>query len=352
MRLIGVDKLQEGMVVAKTIFRADGSVVINKDAVVKNSFINKLYNMGISEVFIRTEGTENIELEDIVLEDTRNKVNIVMKETMSHIALSEEMDIEYIKELVTKILDEIWDIDIIAKNFIDIKSADDYTVVHCINVGILALITGISLGYNEKQLKILGIGAILHDIGKAKIDESILNKPTKLSNDEFAIMKNHTVKGYEILKRIPNISAEICNIALFHHERVDGTGYPYEVRGDAIPEMAKIVSVVDVFDALTSDRAYRSKMEIYMVVDYLQSLKRIQFDSKVVDAFCSNIALYPSGKRVKLNDGQKGFIVVTSRKNLSKPMVMITHGYDSIKKATPYLLNLMEYEDIYVEDVL
>lgn len=352
MRLTEVKKLQEGMVVAKTIFRTDGSVVINNKTVLKNSFIEKLKRIGISDIYIEECGTELIEPEDIILEETRNKVNLAMKETMNNVALSEEVEILEIQDLVDTILDEIWTIDSISKNFIDIKAADDYTISHSVNVTILAIITGMSMGYSKTQLKTLGLGAILHDIGKAKIDESILNKTTKLSNEEFEIMKNHTIKGYEILKRISSISSEICNISLFHHERVDGTGYPYAIRGDAIPEMAKIISVSDVFDALTSDRVYRKKMEIYMVVDYLQSLKNIQFDGEIVDIFCSNIAIYPSGKRVKLTDGQIGFVVASNRTNLLKPMIMVTHGRNLIKKSTPNLLDLLEYEELYIEDIL
>lgn len=351
MELIKVASLKEGMVVSKTIFRVDGSVVLGKGTELKETFIQKLEKLGISEIYIESNDTESIEPKDLVFEETRNQVNKAMYGAMANLALSDDMDLALLRNLMDDIIDDLSDQDKLLERFMDVKAADDYTSVHCINVAIWSIVIGMSLNYKREQLKVLGMGALLHDVGKARVDQNILNKPTKLTKEEFEDMKKHTIKGYEILKRIPKLEPEIANIALFHHERVDGTGYPFETRGDAIPELAKIVSVADVFDALTSDRVYRKKMETYMVADYLHSMKGIQFEEDVVNAFCSNLALYPSGKRVKLTDGRKGYVVISDRRDLAKPLVLVTHGRNLRRKASPYLLRLIDYEDIYIEDV-
>lgn len=351
MELIKVASLKEGMVVSKTIFRVDGSVVLGKGTELKETFIHKLEKLGIDEIYIESQVTESIEPKEMILEETRNQVNNAMRGAMSNLALSDEMDLVLLRALMDDIIEDLVDQDKLLERFIDVKAADDYTTAHCINVSIWSIVIGMSLGYGAEQLKILGMGALLHDVGKARVDENILNKPTKLTKEEFEAMKNHTIKGYEVLKRIPGLEPEIANIALFHHERVDGTGYPYETRGDAIPELAKIVSVADVFDALTSDRVYRKKMETYMVADYLHSMKGIQFEERIVNAFCSNLALYPSGKRIKLTDGRRGYVIISDRRDLAKPMVLVTHGKSLRREVSPYLLRLIDYEDLYIEDV-
>lgn len=353
MVLYKVGELKEGMVVAKTIFRVDGSVVISKGTAIKAGFIERLKKLGITELYIREEVSDAQAIEEIVKEDTKQIACIAVSELMKNIALSEEYGAERVKGIVLNIIDEIFNKVPIASGFVDIRGTDDYTIAHSVNVAIIAIVTGISMGYSEAKLYDLGIGAILHDIGKSRIEASILNKPSKLNAEEFAIIKNHTIKGYDILKRIKGLSVDACNIALYHHERVDGGGYPYAVRGDSIPEMAKIVSVADVFDALTSDRVYREKMENYMVVDYLMSMRNIQFDANIVEIFCKNIALYPLGKRVQLSDGRAGFVVYNHQQDLERPKLMITHGKTKMKLYSPYMLDLIEEtEELYIADTL
>lgn len=352
MVLYKVSELKEGMVVAKTIFRVDGSIVISKDTTIKSSFISRLKILGISEIYIKEAVSDCESMGDIVKEGTKNIACVAVNDLMKKVALSEDYGIEAIKDIVLNIIEEIFKRPLIVRGFVNIYASDDYTIAHSVNVAILSIITGIYMGYDERKLYELGIGAMLHDIGKSRVDPAIINKPSKLNADEFIAIKNHTIKGYEILKNIRDISVESCNIALYHHERVDGTGYPYAVRGDAIPEMAKIVSVADVFDALTSDRVYREKMENYMVVDYLMSMKNIQFEAEIVNVFCKNIALYPLGKRIILNDGRRGFVVQNDNRDLTKPKVMITHGKTKMKLYSPYLLDLIETEDVYIEDTV
>jgi HD-GYP domain-containing protein (c-di-GMP phosphodiesterase class II) len=148
----------------------------------------------------------------------------------------------------------------------------------------------------------LGVGALLHDIGKLKIPEEILKKPSQLTVEEFEEIKKHTTYGYEILKNFENISMESAFIALGHHERFDGSGYPLQLRGENIYQFARIVAVADVYDALTSDRVYRKKLKPHESVEYITSLGTDHFDKEIVDNFIKHIAVYQLGTDKNMKD--------------------------------------------------
>ena len=156
--------------------------------------------------------------------------------------------------MVDQIIDELLaDLSVLV-NLTDIRTFDDYTFASLSNVSVLAIMTGITMGYNDLQLKELGVGAILHDLGKIRIDKSILSKTGELSKEEYEEVKRHPVYGFEILRQYQDVSLLSANVAFQHHERWDGSGYPRGLSGENILEYARIVAACDVYDALLADR--------------------------------------------------------------------------------------------------
>jgi len=221
-----------------------------------------------------------------------------------------------------------------------LKAFDDYTYHHSLSVSILAMATGRVLGMDKKMLFNLGRCAMLHDIGKQSISLDILNKKGKLTDDEFEIVKTHSVLGAENLKRNQVGDEELWNGVLHHHEKLNGTGYPHQLKGDAIPIFSKIISVADVYDAITSYRSYRNPMlpsEAYHVI--YKDIGTV-FDYDVVKAFFSNLEMYPVNTVVELSDGRLGIVVETDSNFRLRPAIRIWDSDEVIYLTSPTCLNI------------
>ncbi len=240
-------------------------------------------------------------------------------------------DLDKVNRMVTQILGELLNNKDVLVNLSDIKTVDDYTFSHSVNVCVLSLVTGIKLGLNMTRLRQLGVGALLHDIGKIMIPEEILKKPSKLTKNEFELIQKHTFLGYQMLKANPNIDISSAYIALGHHERYNGSGYPYQISSANIHLYARIVAIADVYDAISSDRVYRKKIQVHKVVEYIASLGNQHFDEMILQHFLPNIAVFPIGTSVLLSTGQKGIVVEVNSKLPSKPIVRIIFNADGTK---------------------
>lgn len=347
MRFISIYNLKPGMVVAKAVYNAEGQMLLNKDVVLTDSYIGRLKELGISGIYIEDNISQGIVIKDVISDETREKAKAFVKSTMEQISVNRHVDVQKAREIVDSIIDELLESHEMLVNLQDIRTKDEYTFGHCVNVSVLSLMMGIALGYDRMKLSELGTGTLLHDIGKVCIPDSILKKPGKLTKDEFDEIKRHTIYGYQMLKENGNISGYSCYIALCHHERPDGKGYPFGLKGDNIHQLARITAICDVYDALTSDRVYRSKMKIPDAVEYLKSMAMSQFDYDLVKIFLKFIALYPIGSGVVLNTGQKAIVVRNNPEMQNRPVVRIIKDeqngdYEEI--------DLMEHLSVFIVD--
>lgn len=354
MRKINLDSVQAGAILAKTIMTLEGKVLLTSGVILNEDFIAKLQAYGITELFIEDEISRNISVPEFVKEDIITETKLLMKVMMTGTPITTSIDGQKVMEAVNKIISNILANEDIVVYLSDIRSVDDYTFSHSVNVCIYSLVIGIGLGYTGEKLRELGVGAMLHDIGKVKIPDYILKKPGKLTRDESDEIKRHTLYGYEILKSTKGISLTSSHIALEHHERVDGSGYPYHFRSENIHKTAKIVAVSDVYDALTSDRVYRKKLMHCEVIDYITSLASHHFDQEVVDTFIRYVAYYPIGTAVILNNGEKGIVSKYNKYFPTRPVVRIVMGEDGKALARHKEIDLnekLEYRIVSIWDV-
>ena len=233
-----------------------------------------------------------------------------------------------IKEIVDNLIDNILKSGNIMASLYDIRSVDDYTFSHCVNVCIYSLIIGVGLGHKGDKLHELGMGSILHDIGKVKVPINIIKKPTPLDQEEFDEVKKHTIYGYEILKSVKDMPISAANIALLHHERIDGSGYPNRYSKDDIDRFSRIVAVSDVYDALTTNRLYRKKLMPHEVLDYISSLSGVHYDAEVVNVLVRCVAHYPIGTGVVLNSNEKGIVSYYNKSNPTRHIVRLVIDED------------------------
>lgn len=352
MRRIRIDKVVEGMILAKTIYSIDGNILLNAGIVLKRSYINRFKEIGITEIYVDDEISHDIVLSDVISDETRFEARINIRNAMESIRYGNSLDVKPIRNSVGKMIDELMEVKDTIINLQDIKSIDQYTFCHSVNVCVLSLITGISMGYDEEKLKDLGIGAMLHDVGKTRIPLEILNKPGRLTNEEFEIIKKHTSIGYEILKKSSMLSTYASYIALTHHERYDGEGYPLGLKGNEIHEFSRIVSVADVYDAITSDRVYKRRVKINEAVEYLIGMGDHQFDYNIVRSFIEHITIYPPGTCVLLNNGDKAIVVDINRKYPNRPIIRILADREGQIPKEPIEIDLTTNNRLIINDII
>ncbi|MEB3187816.1 MAG: HD domain-containing phosphohydrolase [bacterium] len=239
----------------------------------------------------------------------------------SQIKQGQALDIRSVDTTVQQTIQRIVTNRELLNSLIDLRVYDEYTYAHSSNVMSLSLVVGAALGYPVERLRILGIGALLHDIGKSMVPEAILHKPGKLTADEFRIMATHPANGIMLLSPYAWATQDIRNIVFQHHEKYDGSGYPLGIKGDAIAEFSRIVSVVDVYDALISNRPYKKGLPPNVVYEAILHGAGTHFDPRIVEAFTRFIVPYPAQSWVVLNTGQLARVVQVNRQALDRPII-------------------------------
>jgi HD-GYP domain-containing protein (c-di-GMP phosphodiesterase class II) len=366
MRLVPIELAKEGHYLAKTLFDDDGRVLLREGVILNDRFITRIRDMGIYSIYINDEYSA-AEIEDVIKPELRQKSVRIIKETFSSLEKYNLYTVnnpsknknDNIKErekyfhTIGSIAQDIID-DLIAQknimiNLVDIKSQDNYTYQHCVNVAVLSLVLGIQMQLDRFQLNNLCIGALMHDVGKVFIDDNILKKNGKLTSEEFEAVKMHTSKGYDYLKGILDISPVSRIIALQHHERLDGSGYPEGKKGPEINKLARIVAIADVYDALTSDRPHRRAMSPNEAVEYILGSGQTLFDYEMVKAFSEAIVPYPEGTLVKLNTNDIAVVEQFSPHFPLRPIVKIVKS--NHEQFIGKKINLMHHLQIVIQGV-
>jgi putative nucleotidyltransferase with HDIG domain len=220
----------------------------------------------------------------------------------------------------------ITDNDAIAVDISALKISDEYTFKHSVDVATMAMVVARQYGLNREQVYEIGISGLLHDIGKSKIPNEVLNKAGRLTEEEFEIMKKHSLFGYEILKDKENLSAPIKLGVLQHHEKNNGRGYPMKVTADKISLYAKIISVTDIYDALVTERPYKKPFSPRDAVEMIMAMTE-ELDIKVMQSFLESVILYPVGTDVELSTGEKARVIENDPKYVLRPKVVgLTSG--------------------------
>lgn len=357
MRRVKTQELALDMVVARNVYNSDGRILLHAGVELNDNYITRLNQMGISSVYIQDEFDNNIPNIDVISEETRIETIKIVKQNFESLEQDRRINTRMVKQVVDNLIDELLANSNVLVNLADIRTFDDYTFAHSVNVCILSLMTGLSLAYNNLKLKELGTGALLHDIGKTRIDRAILNKSEPLTHEEFAEIKRHTEYGFEILRSYDDLSLLAAHVAYQHHERWDGKGYPRQLAGEDIHAYARIVASADVYDALLADRPYRPSYSVHQAITILHNMSGIYLDGRCVTALIANIAIYPVGSLIELNTGEIGIVVDNNKEAPTRPVVRILfdshyhrslreHEVDLSKLSTVIIAKALSDEDI------
>lgn len=264
----------------------------------------------------------------------------VVRSVMNDVRLGKAVQIEQVEEVVEAITESVLRNAGALIGLSGIKDKDEYTFLHSVSVCTLLVTFAKSMGMDAETIRLAGIGGLLHDTGKIKVPNEILNKPGKLTDEEFDIMKTHPEEGWKIIREIPGIHAIPLDITLHHHERMDGSGYPHKMPGADIPELVRMSSIVDVYDAITSDRCYHRGMPAPEGLRKLWEWSKFHFDPKLVQAFMRTVGIYPVGSLVKLESGRLAVVLDQNDGNLLMPRVKAIFSTKSNAYISPLEIDL------------
>ena len=264
----------------------------------------------------------------------------VIREVMHDARLGLAMHIAEVEPLVEDITDSISRNQSALLSLLRLKTHDDYTFLHSVSVCALMITFCKSLKLDAATTREAGLGALLHDTGKMRVPDAILNKPGRFTDEEFEIMKRHPRDGYDILRATPGIGEVPLDIALHHHERMDGTGYPDRLPGAEISTLARMAAIVDVYDAITSDRCYHVGIPPAEALKKMWEWSKFDFDQTLMRAFISTIGIYPVGTLVRLDSGRLAVVVELHTSEILKPSVRVFFSTKSNVHIPPLLIDL------------
>lgn len=345
LKLMQIKDCKPGMYLGEDIINHNGVVFLSSGTRLTDKHLSSLANIGVDTVYIASpERVEELE-SDVYLFDRQlnqefQKTIDSFKNVYQNVRMGNQIILEELKGSITPLVTRVITNNNILGNLRMIEVADEYTYKHSINVGMVASMIGKWLGYSENALMDLALAGMLHDIGKSRIPSEIINKPARLTPAEFDVIKDHPRAGYEILSETREVNFDVLFGVLEHHEWIDGKGYPNGSAGKKIHEFARIVAVADVFDAITSNRVYKSKVSPFRAAEIVMEESATHLDPEIVQLFLSRISQFYVGNTVQLNTGEVGEIVMVNRYNLTRPLVKVKeHFYDL---SSNYRLQIVE----------
>lgn len=297
------------------------------------TMIRRLMDLGVDFVYIDDPRTRDITVEDAISEETRiravsqirSSFRQIMGDQIKRTSITGLQLGKAFRGIMDMILSDLSNHKESMIMLTNISAMDDYLYQHSMNVCIYSTMLGMAHGYSRDELMTLGIGAMLHDIGKTQIPLELLRKKEPLSDKEFELIKQHTVYGFQFLKDEPNIPLLAAHCALQHHERMDGSGYPRGLKGAEIHEYARLIGLVDSYDAMTTHRVYRSAMLPHQALEIIYAGSGTLYETQKIELFRDKIAIYPIGITVTLSTGEKGVVVDLNSKVPHRPIVRLLY---------------------------
>jgi HD-GYP domain-containing protein (c-di-GMP phosphodiesterase class II) len=323
MLRIALEYIEPGMVISRNIYNANGSLLLGKDIVLDQNFIRRLASMNIDAVYVKNPFCDIAPAEEILHETTRIKAVKFTKTAFETFQKTQSLNIVGIVQVLQKMLEDILCQRNVVIHLTDIRTRDDYTFGHSINVCLIAAMIGVKMRLTEQQLTELALGALLHDVGMMLISPELMNKKQRLTAEDYAVVKEHAALGFDVLRKQSGVSLVSAHVAFQHHENYDGSGYPRGNSGDDIHRYARIVAVADIYDALTSERAYRQAMLPHEAYEVVLGSRGNKLDPQIVDIFLQNVALFPVGTMVLLDTDEIGVVTHVMPQLQTRPMVKI-----------------------------
>lgn len=352
MRVIPVDKVKPGMVIARAVIGSNGEILLSRDVRIDGNYIKRLKEIGIPALYIKDENIGKVEYDEVISERTHQEALKVTKDVMSSIRLSSDFDLNKVNKVVDDLISELLTSKELLVALVDMRAANDLSFSHSVNTAVLSIITGIALGYDPKKLSQLACGALFHDIGIIMLPPELLHKKSALSAEENEHIMKHPVLGFEILRKKEGVSLLSAHVALQHHEKYDGTGYPRGVSGDEINEFARIVSITAIYDNIIGLGSDVNKVLPHQAIERLTMKSGKWFDPEILQVFIKTIAVFPVGVAVLLNTGETALVTKANKKFPTRPVVRVFKTRDGAKVYPPFEIDLAKNQAYFIQNMI
>lgn len=383
MKQISVKDLIPGMIVANDILNFESQIIVPKDVILTENIISRLESYSIYYVSIKDQVFEELSTPMVNAvsnneqlsgsDDLSNKEKI--RSSTQFLRFSKDFDKcaehfkdnlmnaiyqnhpFYAQELLAETMQLLTQDDASISVFdmlLNMRNIDDSVYAHCIDVALISNMLAKWLHFSEEDQIMATSCGLFHDVGKFMLPQDVLRKPGKLTSQEFEIIKTHTIEGFHLLRKYSNIPQTVKNAALMHHEKCDGSGYPYGLKGNEIDRFSKIVTIADIFDAMTSERVYRKAMCPFSVIKAFEDEGIQKYELKYILTFLENVANSYLNHRVSLTNGLEGNVIFINKDDYSRPVVM-TEDNQIINLQEQYYKNIMDLsanKNISIETII
>lgn len=358
MRRVSTSELVPGMITAEDVYSFNNQLILSKGLILNDKTITKLAFYSVLQVRVEDQCVEPV-IDEPTYELSYSE-KIQNSPEFIRFRKEFETDVDNFKGAINDVVERgacldtdklmnytlnILDIGATTPNLFDMlhnmRQYDDATYIHSMNVALICSVFSRWLRLSEEETRLATISGLLHDIGKTCIPDDIIKKPGKLTKNEYDVIKRHSQEGYRILQN-SNLDPAVLNAVLLHHERCDGSGYPLGVKGDKIGFYAKMVSIADVYDAMTSARIYRGSLCPFKAISLFESEGLNKYDTRCIMTFLENVVNTYLLNEVRLTNGLRGTIVYVNKHRLSAPTIKTAHGY----------IDLSIHPDIEIESLI
>ncbi|QNU65700.1 HD-GYP domain-containing protein [Ruminiclostridium herbifermentans] len=336
-----------GSFLGNDVYSTFGNMIVPEDTLITEYILKKLKNFGIEKVYTYTintiHGDEYLDSSDINDGQKKYIENVnKAKELLQNLASGKKLDFGVAEEISEDIYSKINDSSTLMDCVNSVRVADEYTYAHMINVSVYGMLIAKWMGLRKEQVQDVVMAGLLHDVGKSQIPIDILNKKGSLNEEEYEIMKKHTVYGFEIIKNNKEINMDVKRAVIMHHEKEDGTGYPFGIKGNQKNLYAKILTVADIFDAITSNRVYSKRQTPFEAFKELERVGYEVVDPKVMMAMLNNMPSYYVGSKVRMQNGEVGEVVYVPYQCAYAPIIKVNEKfYDYSKEREPLIAEFL-----------
>lgn len=326
--------IRPGMILARPVLSQSDHILISENTVLNEQLINLLSSWGVQDIHIKEpllvaeDNLFSIVSEAEIFGENHATIVKDLRDAFEHTRYFKEVPLAKMNELADQTAETLINSSGVISYLSNIRTTDDYTFRHSVNVGIIAGVIGKWLDIKGRDLRNLVLAALLHDIGKTQIPLEILNKPGPLTPEEFAVMQDHPSLGFELIKggTVSKLPDSVVLGVWQHHERMDGTGYPFALPGEEIHRFARIIAVADIYDAMTSNRVYRKAVTPFNVIADVFSDTFIALDPAITVPFLTRVKDSLVGYVVRLSNGTQARVIYLDRDRPAQPVVKLADG--------------------------
>lgn len=352
MRIISLEAVRGDETLAKDILTSSDSLLLPAGTMMKKEYVKRLKELNIEYIYVEDDLSQGVNLTNSLEFQIKEQCQDAVRDLLIKYSYNEEGELEDIKMVADEIIHDIMDEPEVIYNLSTIRDKSDITYSHTLNVCALSVILAFKLKLQRQKIREIAIGSLLHDIGLTYISPEYYGiNLDNCDEKERKEIKKHIIYGYSAIEKMDWLSATAKDIIISHHERLNGSGYPFHIKEDRIKIGSRIVAVCDEFDSRVYGN-FITKMKVHVAIDYIVSQVGVLFDLAVVKAFVDSVAAYPCGSLVRTNEGEVGIVLRQNPQCPTRPVIRIIEDQEGKKPEQWVEKNLTKELTLFITEVL